>query len=63
MNPITIYYGFRCSIAIVASGDGRQKVCVRVRACVVVCSFYLPAYLKKKRRTKGRTSALPPAIQ
>ena len=49
-NPSTTCYGFCCSIAIIASGDGRQMVkmvyvcmcecvcvCARVTVCVCVC--------------------------
>ena len=38
-NPSTSCYGFCCSIAIIASGDGRPMVqwCVCVCVCVSVC--------------------------
>ena len=38
-NPSTSCYGFCCSIAIIASGDGRPMVqwCVCARVCVCVC--------------------------
>ena len=42
-NPSTMCYGFCCSIAIIASGDGRPMVqwyvcvCVCVFVCVCVC--------------------------
>ena len=37
-NPSTSCYGFCRSIAIIASGDGRQRcVCVCVSVCVCVC--------------------------
>ena len=41
-NPSTSCYGFCRSIAIIASGDGRQKVkrCVCALVCVCVCVCY-----------------------
>ena len=48
-NPSTSCYGFCCSIAIIASGDGRQKrkkvcVCVCVCVCMCVCVYVCPIW-------------------
>ena len=38
-NPSTSCYGFCRSIAIIASGDGRQRSGAKVCVCVYVCLF------------------------
>ena len=37
-NPSTSCYGFCCSIAIIASGDGRPMVVVVICLCVCACT-------------------------
>ena len=54
-NPSTSCYGFCRSIAIIASGDGRQRSKVKgVRVCVCVYSMHSAPYgIREATRKKG----------